>query len=67
MKMSWLSRDSFNDLLCNVFGHVAVSRIFLFPYESIHECLLHWCLCLYFFSELVVFFECCFICAISIV
>ena len=54
---SWLSRDSFNDLLCNIRGHVAVSRIFLWTFESIRECLLLQCLCLYFLSGLVVFFE----------
>ena len=56
--MSWLSR-AINSVTFSVifFGHVAVSRIFLFPFESICECLLLQCLCLYCLSE---FFECLF-------
>ena len=53
--------------LYNICGHVAVSRIFLCPFESIRECLLLRC-CLCFLSELVVFFECLFfICRIKFV
>ena len=56
-EMSWLSRVIHLFTLCNIFGHVAVSRMFLCPFESTHECLLLWCLCLYCLSELVVFVE----------
>ena len=57
-----IQSDSFNYLLCNVFGRVAVSKIFVSPFESIRECLLLRCLSPYCLSERVVFFECfCFI------
>ena len=46
--------DEFNYLLCDIFGHVAVSRIFLIPFESIRvfvasvplPVLLEWTSCL---------------------
>ena len=49
-----IQSDSFNDLLCNIFGDVVVSRTFFCPFESICECLLLQCLCLCSFSELIV-------------
>ena len=49
-----IQSDGFSYLLSNIFGHVAVLRIFLCPFESIRECLLLWCLCLYCLSELIV-------------
>ena len=50
-----IQSNEFSCLLCNIFGYVAVSRIF--PFESIH-CLLLQCLCWYCLGERAVFFEC---------
>ena len=47
-----IKSDELNYLLCNNFGHVAFSRLFFFPFESICKSLLLPCLCLYCLSEL---------------
>ena len=54
-EMSWLSRAIHLVISSvSIFGHVAVLRTFLCPFESIRECLLLPCLCLYCLSELIV-------------
>ena len=49
-----IQSDEFSYLRCNIFGHVAVSRTFLSPFQRTRECLLLLCLFLCCLSELVV-------------
>ena len=35
---NWIQSSELSYLLCNIFGHVTVSRIGLFPLESVSEC-----------------------------